>query len=161
MPSSRRKDRKRNSVPILGICIEICEEMKGQLCWQLIDNLSKEEGHTVSKHFVSHTGGRMTKDDEEIERSAASIGLLMVATLSWWKASCDYLLHRLKCFVCVNFQVRVGAITVEKCNRENLLHKLRTWALVFIRRVLTDPSCVRHWRFSSQQLRNAGFHFEL
>ena len=69
----RGKDRKRNSVPILGMCIEICEETRGQICRQIIDNLSKEEGHAVSKHFVSHTGGRMTKDDEEIERSAASI----------------------------------------------------------------------------------------
>ena len=48
--------------------------MRGQICRQIIDSLSKEEGHTVRKHFVSHTGGRMTKDDKEIERSAASIG---------------------------------------------------------------------------------------
>ena len=54
--------------------MEIFEEMRGQICRQIIDNLSKEEGHTVRKHFASHTGGRMTKDDKEIERSAASIG---------------------------------------------------------------------------------------
>ena len=70
----RQKDRKRNSVPILGTCIEICEEMRGQICRQIVDSLSKEEGLAVRKHFVSHTGGRMTKDDKEIERSAASIG---------------------------------------------------------------------------------------